>query len=164
MQRIISSIIQGTVVRSNSSRTLTWRGPPCRPCPLSRSPGSRTRQTGAYSSAQQTFKKQKMVTGLNFQYFIIFYCFILIVIPIHNRKSLQNIHYSLSRSCFTEKWVKNQAELLQITLASTANSVIVAFFYLTEALSTPMPNEMVAVMTGTLPSIQSSCTKLRSLA
>ncbi len=36
--------------------------------------------------------------------------------------------------------------------------------YLTEALSTPMPKETVAAMTGTLPSIHSSCTLLRSLA
>ena len=35
-------------------------------------------------------------------------------------------------------------------------------WYLTDALSTPMPNDIVAVITGTLPSIQSSCTWLRS--
>ncbi len=37
-----------------------------------------------------------------------------------------------------------------------------SFSYLTEALSTPMPKETVAVMTGTTPSIHSFCTLGRS--
>lgn len=78
---------------------------------------------------------------------------------------IKNNHICFPGQNFLWHWNLHKCRLwyqyLQIfiyTYTQRLYLLIIPTNYLTEALSTPMPKETVAVMTGTFPSIQSSCT------